>query len=424
MFGYSNFITSFVWQKKTGASDAVHIATITESILVYAKNSSLLELTQNKDALDVSRYRYRDEYFESRGPFYYDSLDRGTLGYHESLDYGVEAPDGSVVFPNGRTQMNNDGWRWKWGKDKLNWGIKNGFIEIKPASNKDCGWGVYYKIYLNVDNDGNMIEKKSPYKNLIQNVLNTHASAEAKELFGRTDLFPNPKPVALVKFLCSLCTDKNGIFMDFFAGSSTTAHALMCLNKEDGGSRHYIQVQINEECNLNGVACKEGYKTICDIGEERIRRAGNKIKEEAGLMAEGLAVGFRVFRIDDSNMKDIYYRPDEFEKEFLPFVESNIKEDRTPEDLLFQVMIDDFGIPLSAKIETLDINGKRVFNVEDGHLVACFDSGVTDEVVTAMAKLEPNYAVLRDSSYNNDSVAVNFEQIFKKYSPSTQTKIL
>ena len=141
-------------------------------------------------------------------------------------------------------------------------------------------------------------------------------------------------------------------------------------------------------------------------------------------MADSLDIGFRVFKIDDSNMKDIYYRPDEFEQDLLSDVESNIKEDRTSEDLLFQVMIDDLGIPLSAKIETLDIHGKKVFNVEDGHLVACFDSGVTDEVITAMAKLEPNYAVLRDSSYESDSVAVNFEQIFKKYSPATETKIL
>lgn len=253
--------------------------------------------------------------------------------------------------------------------------------------------------------------------------MNETASKEIDELMG-DKVFTFPKPTNLIKYLIQTIHNPNALILDFFSGSSTTAHSVFKANIEDMGKRSFIMIQLPEACDEKSEAKKAGYNSICDLGEERIRRAGKKIKEEAGLMADGLDIGFRVFKIDDSNMKDIYYRPDEFQKDLLSDVESNIKEDRTPEDLLFQVMIDDLGIPLSAKIETLDIHGKKVFNVEDGHLVACFDSGVTDEVITAMAKLEPNYAVLRDSSYESDSVAVNFEQIFMKYSPATETKIL
>lgn len=422
IFGESNFVANLVWQKKTGAADAVNIATITENIIVYAKDLQSLQLRKNTEAHDDNRYKYKDEYFIERGPFYYDNLDRGTLGYHETLDYGIETPDGTLAFPNGRTKQFNDGWRWKWGKEKMAWGLKNGFIELQKAPNKPCGWGAYYKIYLNVDNEGKIIERSSPYKNIIQNILNTHAANEAKRIMGSATLFSNPKPMELLKFMVSLVNDKKVTVMDFFSGSATTAHAVMQLNAEDGGNRKFIMVQLPEKCDEKSEAYKAGYKNICEIGKERIRRAGKKIKEENSTVTD-LDIGFRVLKLDSSNMKDVYYKPADTDQNFLTKFENNIKEDRTPLDLLFQVMLE-FDTPLSAKINEKEVAGKKVFVVGDNDLIACFDENITEEVVKTIAQMKPNYVVFRDNSFQNDSVAVNFEQIFATYSPTTTRKVL
>ena len=211
--------------------------------------------------------------------------------------------------------------------------------------------------------------------------------------------------------------------MDFFSGSATTAHAVMQLNAEDGGNRKFIMVQLPEECKEDSEAYKAGYKNICEIGKERIRRAGAKIKEENPLTTADLDTGFRVLKLDSSNMKDVYYNPDEYTMGSLFGMADNIKDDRTPEDLLFQVMLD-LGILLSSKIEETMIAGKKVFNVADGYLYACFDSDVSEETVKAIAQKKPYYAVFRDSGFANDSVATNFEQIFETYSPSTIRKVL
>ena len=197
----------------------------------------------------------------------------------------------------------------------------------------------------------------------------------------------------------------------------------MQLNAEDGGNRKFIMVQLPEETDVKSEAYKAGYKNICEIGKERIRRAGSKIKEESGMMAQNLDTGFRVLKLDSSNMKEVYYRPEESEMNLLDILSDNIKEDRTPEDLLFQVMLD-LGVLLSSKIEETTICGKKVFNVADGFLYACFDSNVSEETITAIAKKKPYYFVMRDSSMANDSVATNFEQIFATYSPDTERKVL
>ena len=423
IFGSSNFVANIIWQKKTGASDALHIAIITENILVYAKSKSYLKLAQNFEAHDSNRYRYKDEHYSTRGAFYYDSLDRGTLGYHESLDYPVTAPDGTLVFPNGRDRSFNDGWRWKWGKEKLAWGIKNGFIEVRENPSKANGWGVYYKIYENVDNDGNIVVRSSPYKNLIQDVLNTHASAEAKELFGRTDYFSNPKPLNLIKHFVHLATNEGDIILDFFSGSGTTAHAVMQLNAEDGGNRKFVMVQLPEKCEGKSQAYKAGYMSICDIGQERIRRAGKKIKEEGGLTAQNLDVGFRVLKLDSSNMQDVYYNPAAMTQDLLASTVDNVKADRTPLDLLFQVMLD-LGVELSAKIEEHTISGKTYYTVNGNDIIACFDDNIDNDVIVAIAKQNPLYAVFKDKSFATDSVGINNEQLFKTYSPSTVVKVI
>ena len=222
--------------------------------------------------------------------------------------------------------------------------------------------------------------------------------------------------------------------MDFFAGSSTTAHAVMQLNAEDGGNRKFIMVQLPEETDSKSEAYKAGYKNICEIGKERIRRAGKAIVTNKRSVAGGsikyenmptcgLDIGFRVLKLDSSNMKDVYYTPADYEISMFDTLADNIKEDRTPEDLLFQVMLD-LGVLLSSKIEETTIAGKKVFNVADGFLMACFDENVSDETITAVAKQKPYYFVMRDSSLASDSVATNFDQIFATYSPDTVRKVL
>ena len=234
--------------------------------------------------------------------------------------------------------------------------------------------------------------------------------------------FPNgKKPIKLLQRIIELTCDKDSIILDFFSGSASTAHAVMQMNLEDGGKRKFIMVQIPEETSEKSEAYKAGYKNICEIGKERIRRAAKKIAEEnPKAKFDG---GFRVLKLDSSNMKDVYYNPEDFYSYFLDNLVDNIKEDRTPEDLLFQVMLD-LGILLSSKIEESVIGGNKVFNVENNHLIACFDENVTENVITEIAKHKPYYFVMRDSSMANDSVAANFEQIFASYSPDTIRKVL
>lgn len=239
-------------------------------------------------------------------------------------------------------------------------------------------------------------------------------------------IFSYPKTVSLIKFFIDISTkiDKDSLILDFFSGSATTAHAVMQLNAEDGGHRKFIMVQLPERCEEGSEAARAGYKNICEIGKERIRRAGKKIKEEAGLTASAdLDIGFRCLRLSDSNMENVYYAPEDMKQETLFSLIDNVKPDRTPEDLLFQVMLD-LGVLLSSSIEVKEIAGKKVFNVAGGFLLACFDHDVTDETVRAIAQMKPCYAVFRDSGMANDSVATNFDEIFKSYSPDTVRKVL
>lgn len=242
-------------------------------------------------------------------------------------------------------------------------------------------------------------------------------------LFKSEKIFPYPKSVKFVSTLISTLNDKDCVIMDFFSGSATTAHAVMQLNAEDGGKRKFIMVQLPEPTDEKSEARKAGYKTICDIGEERIRRAGQKIKDESPMTTTELDIGFRVFRVDSSNMQNVYYAPADFKQEQLELLDDNIKPDRTPEDLLFQVMLD-LGITLSSKIDETHIDGKKVFSVADGYLIACFDTDITEQTVTEIAKKQPFYAVFRDSGMASDSVMTNFEQIFETYSPKTVRRVL
>lgn len=255
-----------------------------------------------------------------------------------------------------------------------------------------------------------------------KNFYTAKGNADIKRLFEKK-VFSYPKPIDLIQYILQKTTLRDDLVLDFFSGSATLADAVMKQNALDGGKRRYILIQYPEKCEEGSEAARSGYKTICEIGKERIRRAGAKIKEEAGLAAQNLDTGFRVLKCDTSNMKDVYYNPAEYEVNMFSRLEDNIKEGRTPEDLLFQVMLD-LGVLLSSKIEETTMAGKKVFNVEDNYLIACFDSDVSEETIKVIAKQKPYYFVMRDSSMASDSVATNFDQIFATYSPDTVRKVL
>lgn len=274
--------------------------------------------------------------------------------------------------------------------------------------------------------NGKLYSKKAlnteTIKSILKDIPDTQiARKELEVLFGSQDIFSYPKTIELTHLFAKLATSDGDTILDFFSGSGTTAHAIMQLNAETGSRRKFIMVQIPEETDEKSEAYKAGYKTICEIGKERIRRAAKKIAQEnPDAKFDG---GFRVLKCDSSNMKDVYYSPADYEADLFDFMTDNIKEDRTSEDLLFQVMLD-LGVELSSKIEETVIAGKKVFNVADGFLIACFDKDVNDETIKAIAQKEPYYFVMRDSSMANDSVAANFEQIFATYSPDTVRKVL
>ncbi|WP_300856777.1 site-specific DNA-methyltransferase [uncultured Helicobacter sp.] len=289
IFGEENFVCCFVWRRKTGASDAKGIANIIEYILCYVKNSDFLDFSFNKnlESHDEKRYKLSDKYIERRGKYYIDNLDRGGIHYSDSLNYAIECPDGTITYPNGRKNYVNEGWVWTWGKDKFKWGLENGFIEFRKSKHKESGWAVCYKNYLFVDNEDKIIQRAAPHKNLILDILNTHATLELNDLFN-AKLFTAPKPINLIKHFLQISTssDSNDIILDFFAGSGTTAQAVMELNAEDKGNRQFILVQLDEP--IKEEKSKTAYDfcknelgsenpTISDITIDRVKRAAKKI---------------------------------------------------------------------------------------------------------------------------------------------------
>ena len=435
IFGEGNFVANMIWQSTAGSNTGTDIVTVTENIVVYVKNCNTFKFDGKLSSMDS--YTLTDEYEAERGKYGLDKMDRRRVGSHysDALNYPITMPDGTMRYPGGYSEKSKEGWNYLWSKTKVDWGLKNGFIEIK---NNNGEWAVYNKRYFKIDNEGNPIERAIPFRNLItSDMFNTaQGTSEIRNLFSDRP-FDFPKPSGLIKYLLLTCVrnDKDAIILDFFSGSATTAHAVMQLNSEDAGYRKFIMVQLPEETDEKSEAYKAGYKNICEIGKERIRRAGKKItdelaakQQENGLFAEQekkktLDIGFRVLKLDSSNMEDVYYSPSEYNQETLFAQTENVKNDRTSEDLLFQVMLE-LGATLDSKIERTKVAGKEIYNVAEGYLVACFDIEVSDEVVTAIAKMEPQYAVFRDSSMADDSTATNFEQIFKTYSPNTTTKIL
>ena len=328
IFGEENFETDMVWRKKTGASDSSGISTITESILVYCKNKNEGNIfSKNPDSFDPSRYKLEDEFIEERGPYYTDNLDRGGLQYSDAMNYSILAPDGTQIYPNGRTEFSNDGWTWKWSKEKVDWGIKNGFIVIEKSSRKKSGWAVKYKNYMNVDNEGRPIERASAYKNTIFDILNTKGTTEVTNLLGGK-YFSNPKPSELIKYLINLVLD-NELILDFFSGSATTADATMQMNAEDNGNRKFIMVQLPEKIKQGTLSYNKGYRTVDEIGRDRIIKAANKIKEEnPGSIID---LGFKHFTLNEPTSETVN-----------KLVEFNPDEDKLFSD---RTVLDEFGVP-------------------------------------------------------------------------------
>ena len=399
ILGADNFIASLIWQqRKGGGNDSRYIAVDHEYILIYSKNTNNLSdrwyISQTEEYLK----RYKEVENDGRR-YYWDTLVRN--GLQNPIVITLTAPDGTSVTINSQKS-----------KETVIKGLKEGTVRFTKTAN---GWSLHHKVYMK---NGQVLRSiLTEYGN------NRSSGLELMDLFGKT-IFDYSKPSTLLKLLCQLNTKNDDIILDFFSGSATTAHAVMKLNAEDGGHRKFIMVQLPEKTDEKSEAYKAGYKNICEIGKERIRRAGRKIKEDAGLTAPAdLDIGFRCLRLDESNMKPVYYTPDEVGQQDLFSLVDNVKPDRTPEDLLFQVMLD-LGVLLSSPIEVKEIAGKKVFNVADGFLLACFDHDVTEETVKAIAQMKPYYAVFRDSSMANDSVATNFDQIFETYSPETVRKVL
>ena len=304
IFGEENFVCDFSWRKKTGANDAKDIAVVTEPIFLYSKNKNLAIENENyrRDlkSINTSRYNKKDQYFNERGYFYYDTLDRGGLQYSDSMNFSITLPDGKNLYPNGRSEFKNDGWIWKWSKDKVAWGIKNGFIDFVKVNDE---FTVKYKVYELVDNEGNPRDQKGrAFVNLILDPINQIGTNEIKGLFHNEVYFNNPKPVGLIKYLINTLKFNDLYVLDFFSGSSTTADAVMQLNAEDGGNRKYIMVQLPEKIEENKPGYKAGYRSIDEIGRARIEKAAEKIKEETGA---DIDYGYKLYYLEKPSEKTL-----------------------------------------------------------------------------------------------------------------------
>ncbi len=390
VFGESNFVSNFIVIRSEGGGLAKRAVIGHDYLLVYAKQiDSTIPLGRPKDVRGQIVVKDGEQYWIETDWFREEFGRYGTCHYEDILI-----------------------WHDAKKKQEIDEGLKKGLYILIPKNGKHIV-GRYRKL----------AEDTSKFYTVVKH-LNKNG---VKDLEGISlnKIFDFPKPISLVmEFILGttiLSKNNNDIILDFFSGSATTAHAVMKLNAEDGGNRKFIMVQLPEKTDEKSEAYKAGYKSICEIGKERIRRAGKKIKEEVGSQAQNLDTGFRVLKLDSSNMEDVYYTPQEFELQFL--FNENVKADRTNEDLLFQVMLD-LGIELSAKIETRQIAGKTVHLVDENYLVACFDRDVNESTITEIAKLQPVYFVMRDASAANDNVIDNFEQIFKHYSPDTNCRII
>ncbi len=410
VFGEHNFLAQVVWERAYSPVNLKkHFSESHDYVLVFAKAIDKLVcngLPKSAEALE----RYKNPDNDPRGIWKAADATVGPV-VNEKL-YPITLPSGRVVYPS-------SGRCWLYTESRFKEMVADNRVWFGP--------------------DGNSIPAIKKFASEVKQTMtpmtiwkytevghSQEAAQYLKKLFDDHDYFDYPKPVELIKRCITLYASKDSLILDFFSGSATTAHAVMKLNAEDGGNRKFIMVQLPEKTEEKSEAYKAGYKNICEIGKERIRRAGKKVKEEVVLQGQNLDTGFRVLKLDESNMADVYYTPaDTPIQTTLNFdaLVDNIREGRTAEDLLFQVL-PECNLPLSSKIEIREIHGKKVFVVEDGYLMACFDSDINDAVITAIAKEKPYYFVMCDRSIASDSVADNFDQIFNAYSKETVRRIL
>ena len=423
---------------KSGGNKGQYFSPNMEYILVYARNIN--QLGYFRESLPEQLISKVYNQVETSGPrcgekYRIMGLYQAGLDARPNQRYWIECPDGSFAIPNGRTFPNKlytgskvvpsdgDG-VWRWSDERLKTELKNGNVLFKETSTSSLidekgnksKWNIYTKIWLS-----DRLEEGRVPVDLITNWENRVSSQELKNLKIPFDF---AKPVGLIKYLIGL-VDKcyDSVILDFFSGSATTAHAVMQLNAEDGGHRKFIMVQLPEPCDEKSEAFKTGYKNICEIGKERIRRAGDKIKADNPLGTQNLDIGFRVFRVDSSNMKDVYYQPEELDQQSIFNLVSNIKDDRTDMDLLYACLLD-WGVEIHLPHTSTDLDGCTVHNVDNGALMACFSPNVPRSVVEYMAKQQPLRAVFRDSAFASDDAKINVTEIFKNLSPDTKVKVI
>jgi adenine-specific DNA-methyltransferase len=411
IFGPDNFVEQIAWKNKYGSGALTKgFANVHEYIFVYSKNQ-VSNLAAPLDDEQRSAYKLRDEHFDIRGGYITQPLATNSKDDRPNLQYTIRH-NGKEIKPEKQ---------WIWSEERFLSAYRKGEIVINESNGK---FSVRSKQYLR---DENGVERLGKPISLLNGPFNQDGTKEVKELFDGTAIFGFPKSTKLIQYFASFVVndspDKDFIVLDFFSGSGSTADAVIRLNAADGGNRRFIVVQLPEDCPKDSSAFKAGYKTIAEVSKERIRRAGKKIA--AGNSKQNVDTGFRVLKVDSSNMADIFYSPDALEKPNLDMFVDNIKPDRTPEDLLFQVMLD-WGVDLALPIARQVIQGKDVFLVDGNAVAACFDGhgGVDEDFVKELAKVQPLRAVFRDAGFKDSSVKINVEQIFKLLSPATEVKCI
>lgn len=450
IFGESNFLTEIVWKNKTGGgAKSIGWIGLHEYILCYAKNLSKVEdISIPYSEKTASMYNKKDENYELRGPYATWPLDTTSMGDRPNLRFPI-LKDGIEIWPEKQ---------WLWSKERVEIAQKNNQLLFNKQ--KDGSFKVRFKGYLK-DENGYM--RRGTPLSIFDGPYTQEGSRDFQELLPKS-IFPFPKPVRLLTQLFSIRTNdekpKGDIYLDFFAGSATSAHALMMNNAEDSEMRQFILVQLPEKTEENSDAYRSGYKTISEIGKARIRKAAKQIidnllssvnekKAELEKLTQGklpmegdpkvetlkaeiyklqsalnnLDTGFRVYRLDSSNMQDVYYKPQDYNQKALDLFADNVKPDRTADDLLAQVMLD-WGLPLSLKIEQATIIGKQVFKVAENSLYACFDIGIDEEFAHAIASDAPLRIVFRDNGFKDDTAKVNVKQLLKQLSPETEMKVI
>ncbi|MFG0224994.1 site-specific DNA-methyltransferase [Providencia stuartii] len=409
IFGQSNFLANIIWEKRfTRSNNSKTFATLTEHIICFRKSTILAEVKEPRNEKADSTYSNPDN--DPRGVWTSVSyVNPATKDNRPNLAYNLVNPftNQEVVHPTNAWKYEKSTYLKHLEENRLYWGKggSNTYPRLKRFLSEMVGGMVPVNFWSR------------------QDAGTTDEASKNLEKLMEAKVFDFPKPISLVQKAMRMGTGVNDIVLDFFAGSATTAHAVMQLNSEDGGNRKFIMVQLPEECDKKSEAFKAGYKTIAEISKERIRRAGSKILEGDCHKDWNKDVGFRVLKVDTSNMADVYYSPDQFTQGSLDLLVDNIKSDRTDEDLLFQVLLD-WGVDLTLPIRKETIQGKTVFFVDDDALVACFDLRINEALIKELAIKEPLRVVFRDDGFESDAVKINAEQIFKQVSPHTEVKAI